>query len=113
MTSGIDVLCDYSGENFPEENSVDQTCLTFVTPKTGAHQAPRSIEFSRQEYWSGLPFHSPGNLPHPGTESGSPEFQIDSLPTEPPRKPIQFFFLAEIIFIMEDLHLMPALKHFI
>ena len=38
MTSGIDVLCDYSGENFPEENSVDQTCLTFVTPKTGAHQ---------------------------------------------------------------------------
>ena len=76
------------------------------------------MEFSRQEYWGGLPFPPPGGLPNPGIESGSPEFQIDSLPTEPPRKPIQFlflflFFLAEIIFIMEDLHLMPALKHFI
>ena len=42
-----------------------------------AHQAPRSIGFSRQEYWSGLPFHSPGDLPHPGIKSGSPAFQAD------------------------------------
>ena len=59
-----------------------------------------------------MPFHSPGDLPHPGTESGSPEFQTDSLPTEPPRTSKQFF-LAETTLIMEDLYLMPALKHFI
>ena len=44
----------------------------FVTPGTVAHQAPQSMEFSRQEYWSGLPFPSPGDLPNPGTEPGSP-----------------------------------------
>ena len=41
----------------------------FVTPWTVAHQAPLSLEFSRQEYWSGLPFPPPGDLPNPGTES--------------------------------------------
>ena len=44
----------------------------FVTPWTVAHQAPLSIEFSRQEYWSGLPFPSPGDLPDPGIEPTSP-----------------------------------------
>ena len=44
----------------------------FVTPWTVAHQAPPSVEFSRQEYWSGLPFPSPGDLPNPGIEPGSP-----------------------------------------
>ena len=44
----------------------------FVTQQTVAHQASLSMEFSRQEYWSGLPFPSPGNLPNPGTEPGSP-----------------------------------------
>ena len=43
--------------------------------------------FSRKEYWSGLPFPSPGDLPHPGVEPGSPALQADSLPTEPPGKP--------------------------
>ena len=43
----------------------------FATPWTVAHQAPLSMELSRQEYWSGLLFPSPGNLPHPGTEAGS------------------------------------------
>ena len=43
-----------------------------------------SIEFSRQEYWSGLPFHSPGDLPNPGIEPGSPALHMDSLPAEPP-----------------------------
>ena len=46
------------------------------------------MEFSRQEYWSGLPLPSPGDLPNPGIESGSPTLQADSLPFEPPRKPI-------------------------
>ena len=44
----------------------------FVTPWTVAHQAPLSMEFSRQEYWSGLPFTSPVDLPDPGTEPGHP-----------------------------------------
>ena len=45
------------------------------------------MEFSRQEYWSGLPFPSPGNLPDPEIEPGSPALQADSLPSEPPGKP--------------------------
>ena len=45
------------------------------------------MEFSRPEYWSGLPFPSPGDLPNPGIEPRSPTLQADSLPTEPPGKP--------------------------
>ena len=45
------------------------------------------MEFSRQEYWSGLPFPSPGNLPYPGIEPGSPALQADALPSELPGKP--------------------------
>ena len=52
----------------------------FATPWTIAHQAPLSMGFSRQEYWSGLPFPSPGDLPDPELELGSPELQADSLP---------------------------------
>ena len=52
----------------------------FVTPWTVAHQAPPSMEFSRQEYWSGLPFPSSGYLPNPGIEPGSPTLQTDALP---------------------------------
>ena len=55
----------------------------FVTPWTVAYQAPPSVGFSRQEYWSGLPLPSPGNLPHPGIEPGSPALQADALPSEP------------------------------
>ena len=56
----------------------------FVTPWTVAHQAPLSMDFSRQEYWSGLPYPPPGDLPNPGIEPGSPALQADSLPSEPP-----------------------------
>ena len=59
----------------------------FVTPWTVAHQAPLSMGFSRQEYCSGLPFPSPGNLPDPRIEPGSPALQVDFLPSEPPEKP--------------------------
>ena len=59
----------------------------FATPWTVAHQAPPSMEFSRQEYWSGLPFPSPGDLPNPGIEPGSPALQADTLPSELPGKP--------------------------
>ena len=53
------------------------------TPWTVALQVPLSMEFSRQEYWSGLPFPSPGDLPYPGTELGSPSLEADSLPSDP------------------------------
>ena len=52
-----------------------------------SRKAPLSMEFSRQEYWNGLPFPSPGDLPNPGTEPRSPALQADSLLSEPPRKP--------------------------
>ena len=58
----------------------------FATPWTVAYQAPPSMEFSRQEYWSGLPFPSPGDLPDPGIEPGFPTLQADALPSEPPGK---------------------------
>ena len=62
----------------------------FATPWTVAYQAS-PMGFSRQEYWSGLPFLSPEDLPHPGIEPGSPALQADALPSEPPGKSyIQF-----------------------
>ena len=54
--------------------------------ETEASQAHLSMGFSRQEYWSGLPCSPPGELPNPGTESGSPVLQADSLPAKLPRK---------------------------
>ena len=58
----------------------------FATPWTIACQTPLSVELSRQEYWSGQPSHSPGDLPIPGTEPRSPALHADSLPSEPPGK---------------------------
>ena len=58
----------------------------FETPWTVAYQASLSMGFSRQEYWSVLPFPSPGDLPNPGIEPGSPALQADALPSEPPGK---------------------------
>ena len=64
------------------ESEVAQSCLLFGTPWTIAYQAPLSMGFSRQEYWSGLPFPSPEDLPHLGIKPRSPTLQADSLPTE-------------------------------
>ena len=58
----------------------------FATPWTVDLQAPLSMGFSRQECWSGLPFPSPGDLPDPGIEHGSPALQADALPSKPPGK---------------------------
>ena len=55
----------------------------FAAPWTVAYQAPPSMGFSRQEYWSGLPFPSPGDLPNPGIEPRSPALQTDALLSEP------------------------------
>ena len=61
---------------------VAKSCLTLGNPWTVAHQAPLSMVFSRQEYWSWLPFSSTGDLPDPGIEPRSPGLQADSLPTK-------------------------------
>ena len=58
----------------------------FAIPWIVAYQAPVSMGFSRQKYWSGLPFPSPEDLPNPGIEPGSPALQADHLPSEPPGK---------------------------
>ena len=61
---------------------VAKSCPTLATPWIVTHQAPLPMKFSRQEYWSELPFSSPGDLPDPGNEPRSPALQADSLPTE-------------------------------
>ena len=58
----------------------------FATPQTVARQAPLSMGFSRQGYWSGLPFPSPLDVPDPGIEPGSPALQVDAFPSELPGK---------------------------
>ena len=62
----------------------------FATPWTVAYQAPPSVGFSWQEYWSGLPFPSLRDLPNPGIKPGSPVLQTDALPSEPPLSTIDF-----------------------
>ena len=71
-------------KGWKSEREVAQSCLTLCNPCTVAHQAPPSMGFSRQEYWSGLPFPSPGDLPDPGIEPRSPALQADSLLSGPP-----------------------------
>ena len=61
--------------------------MLFRSPWTIAHRAPLSMEFSKQEYWSGLPFLSLVYLPNPGIEARSPALKADSLPSEPLKKP--------------------------
>ena len=78
------------------EITVNNTCVCqslshvrlFKTPWTITRQAPLSMGFSKQDCWSGLPFHSPGDLPNPGIKPRSLKLQADSLPSEPPKKPI-------------------------
>ena len=68
-------------------------CLTLLTPRTIACQAPLSMGFPRQEYWSGLPFPSPGNLPNPEIKPVCPALQVNSLPTDPPGKPLIYMYV--------------------
>ena len=67
----------------------------FATPWTVAYQAPPSMGFSRQEYWSGLPFPSPGDLPNPGIKPGSPALQADALNSEPLGKALHIYNILE------------------
>ena len=68
-----------------------QSCWTLCPPCMVTRQAPLSMGFLRQEYWSGLPCPPPGDLLDPGLEPRSPALQADSLPTEPPRNPKSIF----------------------
>ena len=77
---------DWNRQKWSEVKSLSHVQL-FATPWTVAHQAPASMVFSRQEYWNGLPFPFPSDLPDPGIESRSPTFQADALTSEPPGKP--------------------------
>ena len=79
-----------SGESLSEVKSLSRVRL-FATPWTAAHQTPLSMGFSRQEYWSGLPFPSPGDLPDPGIKPRSPTLQADALTSEAPGKPKRVF----------------------
>ena len=80
----------------------------FVTPWTVAYHAPLSMEFSRQEYWSGLPFPSPEDLTNPGIEAGSPTLYTDTSPSEPLRKSVwkraAYNFLVTIIRVNVYMH---------
>ena len=76
--------------------SVAQSYPTLATPWTVDHQAPLSKGFSRQEYWRGLPFPSPGDLPDPGIKPTFPALQVDSLLPEPPGKSPQFLGIIKI-----------------
>ena len=83
------LLCprDSSGKNTGGGGSlVAKSCPTLVTPWTVACKAPLSMGFSRQEYWSGLPFPSPEDLPNPGIEPESPELQVQLIYNPIPKK---------------------------
>ena len=71
----------------------------FVTSWTVAHQAPLSMGFSRQEYWSGLPFLPPGDLPEPGIKPESPALQEDSLLSKPPGKSKYIFIWLQQVLV--------------
>ena len=75
--------------------SVAQLCLTLCKPVEGAHQAPLSMGFFRQEYWSGLSLPSPEGLPSPGIEPMSPALQVGSLPSE--LAPDNFWFASSAL----------------
>ena len=74
----------------------------FLTPSTVIYQPPLSVGFSRQEYWSGLPFPSAGDLSDPGIEPKSPTLQSDTLPSEPPGKSSMPIYVAKHISIFQD-----------
>ena len=70
-------------------------------PVDYSHQVPLSMGFSRQEYWSRLPFPSPGDLPDPGIEPRSPALKADSLPSEPPERRECYFKVKETPFFLD------------
>ena len=81
---------------------VAKSCPTLTTPWMVACQASLSVGFSRQEYWSGLPFPSPGDLPNPGIEPRSPTLQADALTSEPPENPKDLNVRPKTLKLLEE-----------
>ena len=79
-----------------------QSCPTLATPQTVTCQAPPSMEFSMQEYWSGLPFPSPRDLPNPGIKPGSPALQAEPLMIELGSQRCVLFVLVTILNVQLD-----------
>ena len=77
-----------------------QSCLTLCDPMDCSPPTPPSMGFSRQEYWSGLPFPSPGDLPDPGIEPRSPTSRADALTSEPPGKPSHMSIIFSITYCL-------------
>ena len=84
----------------------------FATLWTVAYQAPPSMGFSRQEYWSGFPFPSPGDLPDPRIDPRSPALQADALPSEPPGKPDRDGFMLKIYILMKKVLIFKWWKNY-
>ena len=96
LLESLEVDCTINGQKYYREIQASDRCmgqillkyqslshvLIFATPGTIAHQAPLYMGFSRQEYWSGLPFPSPGDLPDPRIKPSSPAWQADALLSE-------------------------------
>ena len=80
---------------------VTKSCKILATPWTVACQAPLSTRFPWQKGWSGLPFPSPGDLPHPEIKPGSSALQVDSLSTEPPGKPLKPISTPNAVFVVQ------------
>ena len=79
----------------------------FATPWTVVYQASPSMGFSSQEYWSGLPFPSPGNLSDPGIKLWSPALKVDSLPTEAPGKPYKELVIQPCLTLCDPMDCSP------
>ena len=77
----------YTDTSPKSKSKVVQSCLTLCNPVDYSPPGSSLMGFSRQGYWSGLPFPSPGDLPNPGIKPGSSALQADSLTSEPPGKP--------------------------
>ena len=83
--------------------SVSCSVVSPCDPMDCSPQAPLSVGFPRQEYWSGLPFPSPGDLPDPGIEPGSPVMQADSLPSELPGKQVPYCWVSTFLWSLAPL----------
>ena len=88
------ILCHFTKCVYLYEVKLLSRVRLFVTPWTIAHQVPPFMKISWQEYWSGLPFPSPGVLPDPGIKPGSPALQADAFMSKPPRKPVYMYKYA-------------------
>ena len=87
-----------------------QSCLTLCNlVDCRAYQAPLSVRFCRQEYWSGLPCPPPGDLPNPRIEPRSPTLQADSLQSEPPGKPLAPMHIVKWLKTMQ-IHYLTTLE---